>query len=110
MLDPSADADGRIDKLVWICSHSSHKIDRRVQRGEGIMEGSGVGTMDGATEIRWTLGCSRDTQSRRLRRVAAGSGEQAEALRARLIAATVEVLADGSSPRLDRTRDARAAA
>jgi hypothetical protein len=74
------------------------------------MEGNGVGTMDGATEIRWTVGCSQYTKSHRSRRVVAGSGVQAEALRARLIAATVEVLAEGSNPRLDKSLYARAAA
>jgi hypothetical protein len=74
------------------------------------MEGNGVGTMDGETQIRWTVGCSHDTQSRRPRRVAAGSSVQAETLRARLIAATVEVLAEGSHPRLDTTGYTRTAA
>ncbi len=74
------------------------------------MEGSGVGTRDGTTQITWTVGSSQNTWRSGLRRVAAGAGERTETLRAELIAATVEVLAEGSNPRLSRTRYMRTAA
>jgi uncharacterized heparinase superfamily protein len=74
------------------------------------MEGSEVGTMDGETQIRWTVGSSQNTQCRRLHRVAVRSDKQTETLRDRVIAATVEVAAPASNPRLAKTRDARAAA
>jgi hypothetical protein len=64
--------------------------------------------MDGETAIERALGSSRDWQ--RPRSVAADTGEQAATLRARLVAAIVETLAQGSHPRLDRTAYARAGA
>jgi hypothetical protein len=49
-------------------------------RGEGTVEGHAEGTMDGTTQIK------------------------AETVRARLIAATLEVLSGGNDPRLGRMR------
>jgi hypothetical protein len=74
------------------------------------MEGSSAGIMDGKTQIRWTLGSSHDTQRPSPQRIATGAREQAETLRARLITATVEVLAQGSNPRLVKTGHTRTAA
>jgi hypothetical protein len=65
-----------------------------------MMEGSEVGTMDGTTQIRWTLGSSQNTQCVGMNRMVAGAGGQAETLRDKLIAATVEIVAMGSNPRL----------
>ncbi len=75
-----------------------------------MMEGSSVGIMDGQTQIRWTLGSSHDTQRSRPRRATTGASEQTETLRAKLIAATVEVLAQGSNPRLVGSGHTRIAA
>ncbi len=75
-----------------------------------MMEGSSVGIMDDKTQIRWTLGSSHDTQRARPRRIATGAGGQTETLRARLIGATVETLAQGSDPRLTKTWYTRIAA
>jgi len=74
------------------------------------MEGREAVTMEGKTRIKWDLGSSNDAQRTRVERVTAGASDQTEALRVRLIAATVEVLAEGSHPRLGQTRDMRAAA
>jgi hypothetical protein len=74
------------------------------------MEGSEAGTMDGKTPIKRAFGPSDDKRRSRRRRVASNAGEQTETLRARLIAATVEVLAQGSHPRLDRTAYTRTVA
>ena len=74
------------------------------------MEGREAVTMEGKTRIKWDLGSSNDTQRAGVERVSAGAGAQTEALRARLIAATVEVLAEASHPRLRKTRDMRTAA
>jgi len=64
-------------------------------------------TMDGKTRITWVLRPSPNTQRTRPQRVTAGIGERREALRAKLIAATVELAAESSSPSLRRTRDMR---
>ncbi len=64
-------------------------------------------TMDGKTRITWVLRPSQNTQRTRPQRLATGIGERREALRAKLIAATVEVFADASSPRLRQSRDMR---
>jgi hypothetical protein len=74
------------------------------------MEGSEVGTMDGRILIKWDLEPSHYTLRSRPHRLVAGAGEQVEALRARLIAATVETLAEGSHPRLDGTGNTPVAA
>ncbi len=66
-------------------------------------------TMDGKTRITWVLRPSQNTQRTRPQRVTTGVNERREALRAKLIAATVEVFADGSNPRLWQTRDASTA-
>jgi hypothetical protein len=73
------------------------------------MEGSEVGTTDGETQTRWTLGSAQNTQHTGLRRVAAHADRRSETLRARLIVATVEVLTHASNPRLGRTRYMRTA-
>jgi hypothetical protein len=64
------------------------------------MEGSEVGTMDGKTRIKRTLGSAQNARRSGINRIVEGSGGQAEALRARLIAATVEALTEASNPRL----------
>ncbi len=77
------------------------------------MGGGEMGTMEGKTQIRWTLGSSHDTQRRRPHPVATGSGEsseQTETLYATLVATTIETLLQGSNPRLDKTGYARTAA
>ncbi len=73
------------------------------------MKGREELTMDGKTRITWVLRPSHDAPRTRSQRVTAGIGEPREALRAKLIAATVELAADGSNPRLGRSRDASAA-
>jgi len=80
------------------------------------MEGSEQGTMDGETQIERAVavGTFRDAQRLCPRYDGADASEQTEALRAKLIAATVEVLAEGASnpsdPRLVETRVMRIAA
>ncbi len=74
------------------------------------MEGSEVGTMDGETQIRRTLGSSENSRRSGLNGVSVGAGGQIKTLRTRLIAATVEVLAEGSGPRLGGTGNTRTAA
>jgi hypothetical protein len=63
--------------------------------------------MDGKTAIKRALGSSQNAHPRC---VPANIDEPTETLRARLIAATAEVLAQGSHPRLSKTAHARAAA
>ncbi len=63
-------------------------------------------TMDGKTRITWVLGPSREALPTRPRRVTAGISDRRETLRAKLIAATVELAAEGSHPRLIESRDA----
>ncbi len=67
-------------------------------------------TMDGRTRITWVLRPSQNTQRTRLQRVKAGVSESREALRAKLIAAAVELAAEASHPRLTKSRDAHVAA
>jgi hypothetical protein len=69
------------------------------------VEGSEEGTMDGKTVIERALGSS---QNARPRWTPANIDGPTETLRARLIAATVEVLAQGSHPRLGKTAHASA--
>ncbi len=64
-------------------------------------------TMDGKTRVTWVLRPSQNTQRTRPQRVTTGVGERRDALRAKLIAATVELAANGSNPRLPRTRYVR---
>ncbi len=61
-------------------------------------------TMDGKTRITWVLRPSHDAGRTRPQRATTGTGEQAETLRAKLIAATAELAAEGSNPRLGKTR------
>ena len=70
------------------------------------MRGCEVLTTDDRTRITWVLGPSRDARKAPVRRVGVGIGERAEALRAKLIAATIELAAEGSSPRLRQSRHA----
>ena len=70
------------------------------------MRGREEVTMDGKPRITWVLGPTQDAPRTRSQRVTAGIGEPREALRAKLIAATVEFAADGSNPRLGQSRDA----
>ena len=74
------------------------------------MRGREEVTMDGKPRITWVLGPSQDAPRTRPQRVTAGLGGRREALRAKLIAAAVELAADGSHPRLDTTRHVRIAA
>ena len=60
-------------------------------------------TMDGRTRITWLLGPSQDAPRTRPHRVTTGFSERREALRAKLIAAAVELAGDGSNPRLEQT-------
>jgi hypothetical protein len=71
------------------------------------VEGSEQATMDGKTAIERALGSPHNA---RPRWTPANTDEPTETLRARLIAATVEVLAQGSDPRLGRTAHAPVAA
>jgi hypothetical protein len=73
------------------------------------VEGSEAGTMDGKAPIERVLGSSCDALSP-CQSAAGAQAAPAETLRARLTATIVEVLAQGSHPRLDRTAHARAAA
>ena len=63
-------------------------------------------TMDGDTRITWVLRPSQDAPRTRPQPVTVGISERREVLRAKLIAATVELAAEASHPRLDRTRHA----
>jgi len=77
------------------------------------MEGSEEHTMDGESKIERAVavGPSHDAQRLRPRCERTGAGDATEELRSRLIAATVEVLAQGASdpsnPRLIETRAMR---
>jgi hypothetical protein len=81
-----------------------------VGRGEGTLRGREEVIMDGKTRITWVLGPPRDARIAPLQRVGVGIGGCAEALRARLIAATVELAVEGSHPRLIKSRDAHRSA
>ena len=67
------------------------------------MRGRAEVTMDGKTRITWVLKPSQNTQRIRARRLTVGTPEPSETLQAKLIAATVEFAAEGSSPRLTKT-------
>jgi hypothetical protein len=77
------------------------------------MAGSEQDTMDGESKIERAVavGPFHDAQRLRRRCERPGAGDGTEALRSRLIAATVEVLAEGagnpSNPRLVETRAMR---
>jgi len=68
------------------------------------VEGHEEVTMDGKTPSKRPLGHPREAQQAGPERVAAGVCDQAETLRRRLIAATIEVIAAGSDPRLSESR------
>ena len=74
------------------------------------MRGREEVTMDGKPRVTWVLGPPHDAPRTRPQRLTAGVGCRREALRAKLIAAAVELAVDGSHPRLSRTRDTRIAA
>ena len=71
------------------------------------MRGCEALTTDDRTRITWVIAPSRDARKAPVHRVDVGVDGEAEALRARLIAATVELAAEGNNPRLTQTRDAR---
>jgi len=71
------------------------------------MEGGAGNTMDGETHVERAvvLDPLPNTQRLQPRCAHTGAGERAEVVRARLIAATVELVAEqGSNPRLAETR------
>ena len=70
------------------------------------MRGCEVLTADDRTQVTWVVGPSPDALKAPVHRVGAGIGERADTLRARLIAATVELAAEGSNPRLQQSRHA----
>jgi hypothetical protein len=77
------------------------------------MEGSEQDTMDGESKIERAVAVGPLHDAQRLRPCydTTGAGDATEALRSSLIAATVEVLAEGvSNPRLVETRAMRTAA
>lgn len=74
------------------------------------MEGREQVSIDGGTRVEWVPGPSGDAQRIGSQRVSSGIGEDFETLRAGLIAATVEVLAEGSDRRLGESRPAPTAA
>ncbi len=65
------------------------------------MEGREELTMEGETRLKRALRPPHDAAHSFPRRVAAGPGDQTGTLRARLIAATVEIVAEASHPRLE---------
>ncbi len=67
------------------------------------MRGREEVTMDGKPRITWVLRPSHDAPPPRPQRVTAGIGRRRDVLRAKLIAAAVELFADGGHPRLSRT-------
>ncbi len=68
------------------------------------MKGQGEVTMDGKTPIKRVVGHPPDAHQTGPGRVGAGVCDLAEALRSRLMAATIEVIAAGSDPRLSESR------
>ncbi len=74
------------------------------------MEGREAITMDGGTRIRLAARPARDVQRARVERTTASTGDRAEVLRERFVAATVELLARASVPRMTKTRYERTAA
>ncbi len=74
------------------------------------MRGRGQLTMDAKPRVTWVLGPSRDASQTRPQRLTTGVDHRHDALRAKLIAAAVEGVADGSHPRLGRTLHVRTAA
>jgi len=71
------------------------------------MEGREEVTMEGQTRIKRGFRPSLEARRTRPQRVSAGASHQTGVLRARLIAASVELVANGSDPRLIKTRDIR---
>jgi hypothetical protein len=68
------------------------------------MEGRETVTMDGGTRIKLAARPVRDAQRARVERMTASASDRAEVLRERFIAATVELLASASVPRMGKTR------
>ena len=73
------------------------------------MKGREVLTMDDRTHVKWVLGPSGNAHRTRSKCVTTGIGEQAETLRAELVAAAIDVAGEGSNPRLIESRHARTA-
>ena len=71
---------------------------------EGIVKGREVLTMDDRTPIKWVLGPSHNAHRTRSKCVTTGINEPAENLRAKLLAATIELAAEGSHLRLIESR------
>jgi hypothetical protein len=71
------------------------------------MKGREALTMDGKTRVTWVLRPSQNTRRTRPQRVPGGIPEHTDALRAKLIAATVEVATEVSNPRLGQSRYAQ---
>jgi hypothetical protein len=67
------------------------------------MEGNEAGTMDAGTEVTHADGSPHNSQRSGQGYDRAGAREPAGSARARLLAATVAVLADASDPRLIQT-------
>lgn len=74
------------------------------------MKGREAVAMHRKTRVTWVLKPSLQTGRTRPQRMIADLSEPNDALRARLLAATVELAADGSNPRLVKTLHACAAA
>ncbi len=74
------------------------------------MEGRKQVSADDGGRIEWVLRPSGDAPRIRPQRVSSGVGEDFETRRASLIAATVEVLAEGSDRRLGESRPVPTAA
>ncbi len=70
------------------------------------MRGCEALTTDDRTRITWVLGAPRDARKAPIHRAATGIEEGSEALRSRLITATVELASEGSNPRLMKSRNA----
>ena len=69
------------------------------------MRGREVVTMDGNTQVTWVLRAPQNAPRTRLQPATAGTGDRNEPLRAKLIAATVQVAANASNPRLPQSRN-----
>lgn len=70
------------------------------------MRGCEALTTDGRTRVTWVLETPRDAPRAPISSVSAGVGESTATLRARLIAAVVELASEGSNPRLNKMRNA----
>jgi hypothetical protein len=73
------------------------------------MRGSEVLTTEDSTQVTWVLRAPHNAPRTRLQPATAGISDRNESLRAKLIAASVEVAANGSNPRLQQSRHMRIA-